>query len=207
MKKIITALFMIFLLQTGFSAVNALQIDDKPEPGAKSECRWVNLRQTERDAKIRYYKGMLFGNGLATSIDKETFKKEYRGRMLDIRNDKNYKLLADNVNETYDNFIEGYYKEYTDANVLQEYAIQPKNDVLHIFYYNADGTLAHMNDILGPYPNFPYVSRQYNKNGKLTRITYFDSKDTRYIYDGKGHFKGHWYKGELYNKWGCKAVL
>ena len=27
MKKIITALFMIFLLQTGFSAVNALQID------------------------------------------------------------------------------------------------------------------------------------------------------------------------------------
>jgi len=203
MKKIIATLFIVLMLQSGYSAVNALQIDDKPEPGVRFECPWVNLRQTERDAKIRYHKKLIFDNGLAVSLDKKTFKQDYRGVLQDKRGDRHYKLITnENVNETADNYLQGYFKEYTDSSILRTYSVQPKKDVLHVYNYYADGRLAYIEDILGHYPGFPYIVRRYNEKGKLVLITYFENEDIRYLYNQKGKFKGYWYKGKLYNRKG-----
>ncbi len=202
MKKIITALFMIIVLQAGFSAVSALQIDDRPEPGTKSECKWVNLRQTERDAKIRYYKKMLFNNKINVSFEKNSFKKEYRSVLGDKKSDRNYKLLQNNIDITQDSYLVGHYKKYTDSDIIQTYSVQPRKNVRQVYCYYADGKLAYMHQILGHYPRFPYISRQYNPNGKLMSITYYENLDSRYTYSGRGRFKGYWYKGKTYNRRG-----
>ena len=93
----------------------------------------------------------------------------------------------------------GFFKKFGGDNVLYSYALQPKEDMKHAYYYSALGHLAYVDNISDNYPNFPYYSKQYRANGKLAGAIYFESRDMQYTYDPKGKFKGVWYKEKMYD--------
>ncbi|MBR6098644.1 hypothetical protein IKP85_02750 [bacterium] len=202
MRKIIIAVLLMLLFQTAGTYTAAWEIDDKPAKNEKSDCKWVNLHQTERDAKIRYMRGKLTAFGENKSIKKSEFKKQYRRYMKDAKTDANYRLISDGVKVTNENIMTGYFKEYNDAKVLYEYSLQPRRDYRNVFYYNGEGNLIYMNSIAGPYPRFPYISRQYNNNGRLKNIIYFENHDLQYVYKANGKFRGLWDGDTMYNRRG-----
>lgn len=202
MKKIIAGILFILMLQTSGLYTAALEIDDKPAPTEKSECKWVNLHQTERDAKIKYFKENIFTENSAKSIKTSEFRKQFRGHLKDARTDKTYKYVLDGITETNEYYISGYFKRYTDAEILYSYALQPKTDIRHIYYYNAAGNLLYMDSITGMYPRYPYLANRYNAKGKLLNIILFEDKDTQYVYKRNGKFEGYWYKDRMYNRKG-----
>ena len=208
MKKIIAAVLFVMLCQVGgnFCTAWANDSDTTTVLSAKIECTWVNMHQTERDAKIKYIKGKLFSDGNAVSIKKKDFRNQYRGYLKDKKYKTNYRLISNNVEETKDYNMAGFFKDYGDAKILYSYALQPKNDLKHIYYYSAYGTLAYIDDIQGDYPNFPYISKQYKNNGKLAGVIYYENHDVQYVYEPDGDFKGLWYKDKMYNRKG-KEIL
>ena len=80
------------------------------------------------------------------------------------------------------------------------YAIQNKKDLSKIYYYDALGHLRYVDFINGDYPDYPYYSYQYKINGKPVSAIYFVSKDTQYMYNPDGTFKGVWFKHNMYDE-------
>jgi hypothetical protein len=202
MKKIITIALLMLLFQATGAYASIIEPDDKPTKSVKSDCKWVNLHQTERDAKIKYMRGKLTIFGENKSFKKSEFRKQYRGHLKDARTDKNYVLILNGATGNNEYIMAGYFKEYSDADILYEYTLQPRRDYRHIYHYNGEGNLIYMNDIIGPYPRFPYISRQYNNNGKLKDIIYFESRDLQYVYKANGKFKGLWDRDKMYSRRG-----
>ena len=104
-------------------------------------------------------------------------------------------LVQNGVTETDTENLCGFYK----GNLLISYAIQYKNDLKTIFYYDAMGKLRYIDKFSENYPNFPYTSKQYRANGTLVSAIYFMSHDMQYMYNEDGSFRGAWYKDKMYN--------
>ena len=90
--------------------------------------------------------------------------------------------------------------------ILLVYALQYKENPYNVYYYNAYGNLQYIDEISENYPNFPYSSKQYRKNGKLISAIYFTSHDTQYMYEADGEFNGLWHKDKMYDKNGKQKV-
>ena len=86
------------------------------------------------------------------------------------------------------------------------YAIQYKNNIHNAFYYTAFGKLYYADVISDEYPNFPYYSMQYNRNGKLKSAIYFVSHDIQYMFGPDKEFQGIWYKEKMYDKNGKQTL-
>lgn len=207
MKKLLFTLLFVFVSYTAnytYASENISQ--DTPVLAASIQYDWVNLAQAERDAKVKYFHERLFGDGNAVNLSRKEFRKLYKDFLKDEKTKTHYRLISNNVTESVDFNMSGFFRQYKSKPILYSYALQPKKDLKHIYYYSALGTLAYLDDIEGEYPNFPYISKQYRSNGKLAGVIYFETPDLQYVYKPNGEFKGLWFKDKMYDTKG-KEIL
>ena len=196
-----------------FAADKAAQVEVQAETHeqetkvleASIEFDWVNMLQLQRDEKIEYYHNILFGSD-NLSINKKDFRTQYKDFKKDNQAKTHYRLINGGLTETETDNMSGFFKEFHGENILLAYAIQPKNDIRHVYYYSAMGRLAYVDMISDNYPNFPYHSRQYRANGKLAGLIYFETKDLQYVYEPNGSFKGVWYKDKMFDRNGKEIM-
>lgn len=221
MKKILISLFLClaFLVPQKTSAIEnivsldevkdiqieALEPEEKLQPlNAEISFDWLDISLAQREENVAKYKNFLFDNNSSKIyFDKDEFKTEFKK----YRKDKEYKLHYMLTNEGVTEDEEAKYCAfYFKRNTLMMYAIQYKDNPHRAFYYSAFGKLYFTDVISDEYPNFPYTSMQYNKNGQLKSAIYFVSKDIQYMFDGDKEFQGIWYKDKMYDKNGKKIL-
>lgn len=156
---------------------------------------WLDITQTGRDAVIERYKSELFGDDTIYKYDKKEFKSEYKDFLKDADYERHYMLTKNNVKETDNENLCGFYR----GKVLISYAVQYKNDLRTVYYYDALGHLRYVDKFSENYPKFPYMSKQYRVNGTLVSAIYFMSHDMQYMYNNDGSFNGVWYKDKMYD--------
>ena len=157
---------------------------------------WDNISQQERENSVEQIKTVIFGN-----TSKEKKLKDFKLIYKDYLKDKNYKkhyLVASSGYKEYKeyNISAMYYKKMSTVCI---YALQPKKNPSTIYYYDALGNLRYLDNIKGDYPKYPYYTEQYKRSGKLAGISYFSSKDTQYIFNPDGEFKGVWHRENFYD--------
>ena len=86
--------------------------------------------------------------------------------------------------------------------LLYGYGVVYKNDLTHCYYYNALGRLFVVEKFNKNYNEYPVVSYQYDKKGKLKTAVYALGAFDEYVYNPKGIFLGRWYKENYYNSRG-----
>ena len=163
---------------------------------------WLDINQTDRDAFIAKYKNELFGEDTVYKYSKKEFKNDYKDFLKDKDYKRHYRLVVNNVKETNDENLCGFYRK----NLLISYAVQYKNDLRTVFYYDVLGNLRYVDKLSKNYPNYPYMSKQYRVSGKLISAIYFMSHDMQYMYNSDMTFKGAWYKDKMYDRH-AKQVL
>lgn len=164
---------------------------------------WDTITQEERDENIEQVRKFIFGD----TVEKKRLK-DFKEKYKDYLKDRNYK--------THYMVASAGYKEYKEYNIsamfyknmstLYMYALQPKEDLMTIYYYDAMGNLRYVDNIKGNYPEFPYYTEQYRRSGKLAGVSYFTSKETQYIFKPDGEFKGVWNEYSFYNEKG-KVIM
>jgi hypothetical protein len=219
MKKILIALSFIlaFSFQKSFAIEEIVSLDDVETPVAEQiqtensqieepevKFDWLELSQNAREEQIEHYKNLLFD-----SNDSKIYfsKDEFKSKFSDYKKDKDYKhhyFLTNNgvTSDEEANYCAFYYKK----NTLVMYAIQYKNNLQNAFYYTAFGKLYYADVMSNNYPNFPYTSMQYDRNGKLKSAIYFVSKDLQFMYGADKEFQGIWYKDKMYDKNGKQSI-
>ena len=199
MKKII-AIFIILLvgkvsLCADFDTVTQEDVK-QPVLTANIVFDWLDIDQTGRDAVIEKYKSELFGADTVYKYKKKEFKSEYKDYLKDSDYVRHYRLVSNDVKETDDENLCGFYLGKT----LYSYAVQYKNNLRTVYYYDALGHLKYIDRMSDNYPNYPYYSKHYRVNGTLVSAIYFMSHDMQYMYNSNGSFKGAWYKDKMYDR-------
>lgn len=207
MKKIIFLLCIIMLGKTSLSADLGQVVVKENTPASvvltgNLVFDWLDITQSGRDAVIEKYKSQLFGDETVYKYNKKEFRSEYKDFLKDADFKRHYMLVSNNVKETDDENLCGFYK----GKLLISYAVQYKNDLKTVYYYDALGKLRYIDKFSENYPNFPYMSKQYRSNGTLVSAIYIMSKDMQYMYNSDGSFKGAWYKDKMYDSH-AKQVL
>lgn len=156
---------------------------------------WLDISQIDRDKVIEKYKNELFGDDTVYKYNKKEFQNEYKDYLKDPDFKRHYMLVSNNVTETDTENLCGFYK----GKILISYAIQFKNDLRTVYYYDTFGKLRYIDKLSENYPNFPYMSKQYRANGTLVSAIYFMSHDMQYMYNNDGSFRGAWYKDKMYD--------
>ncbi len=200
MKKIIILLSILMLGKAALSAdlPETIVKENTPAPivlTGNLVFDWLDISQIDRDKVIEKYKTELFGDDVVYKFKKKDFRNEYKDFLKDKDYKRHYMLVSQNVKETNDENLCGFYK----GSLLISYAIQYKNDLRTVYYYDALGKLRYVDKFSENYPNFPYMSKQYRANGTLVSAIYFMSHDMQYMYNSDGSFKGAWYKDKMYN--------
>lgn len=189
MKKFKYLFATLFLIQTlAFANYNDIYIAD-------IQYDWIDKSMVEKEAIISEIRDIIFE-------DEITKIKELKTQFKDRLKDKDY------VDHYY--AASAGYKEYGDYNIsafyfgkmksIYMYALQDKKDLSKAYYYDALGRLKYIDFIYGEYPDYPYYSIQYRISGKPISAIYFVSKDTQYLFEPDGTFKGVWYKHNMYDE-------
>jgi hypothetical protein len=219
MKKIfiVFAFILAFSFQKSFAIEEIVSLDDVETPVAtqiqgessqieEPEVRfdWLEISQDEREAQIEHYKNLLFDlNDSKIYFSKDEFKSKFSKYKKDTDYKHHYFLTNNGVTSDEEaNYCAFYYKK----NTLVMYAIQYKNNPQNAFYYTAFGKLYYTDVMSDNYPNFPYTSMQYDKNGKIKSAIYFVSKDLQFMYGQDKNFQGIWYKDKMYDKNGKQSI-
>lgn len=200
MKKIIFLLCLLLIGKAALSADLSETVIKENTPAAvvltgNLVFDWLNINQAERDEVIEKYKSELFGEDTVYKFNKNEFKDEYKDYLKDKDYQRHYMLVINGVKETNAENLCGFYK----GKLLIIYAVQYKNDLKTIYYYDTLGKLRYIDKFSDNYPNFPYTSKQYRANGSLVSAIYFMSHDMQYMYNSDTSFKGAWYKDKMYN--------
>ncbi len=200
MKKIIILVCIFLLGKAAFSADIEQTIikENTPAPivlTGNLVFDWLDISQIQRDEVIEKYKSELFGEDTIYKYDKKGFKEEYKDFLKDNDYKRHYMLVSNNVTETDTENLCGFYRK----KLLISYAIQYKNDLRTVYYYDALGKLRYVDKFSENYPNFTYMSKQYRANGTLVSAIYFMSHDMQYMYNSDKSFKGAWYKDKMYD--------
>ena len=159
------------------------------------EFDWLDITQVERDAKISEFEKILFDENTVLKYNKKEFKKEYKDFLKDDDYKRHYMLVREGVKETDSEKLCGFYR----GNLLIVYAIQYKDDLKTVYYYDALGKLRYIDKFSENYPDFPYTSKQYRTNGSLVSAIYVVSHDLQYMYNNDQSFNGVWYKNRMYD--------
>lgn len=195
MRKILVILMTLFLGVSVYASdvtLNGSAVFD-----------WVDISQVQRDSQIEMYKNKLFGDESTSVYSKAEFKDKFESYRKDKDYKEHYRLTKMGQTETEEvNLCAFYYKN----EILIVYATQYKKNPRNVYYYNAFGGLQYVDDISEEYPNFPYRSKQYRRNGKLISAIYFISPEMQYMYNPDGSFKGLWYKEKMYDSNGRQVV-
>lgn len=213
MKKIILSALLLFFLTPAFAVEEIFSYDEIEQPKVEQKTvveianveplkvevvfDWLDLGVAQRNDNIEKYKNLLFENNSSRIyFTKDEFKKEFAKYQKDTDFKHHYMLTNNGVTEDEDaKYCAFYYKKGT----LVMYAIQYKNNPKQAFYYTAFGKLYYTDIMSDEYPNFPYSSMQYNRNGQLKSAIYFVSKDIQYMFGPDKDFQGIWYKDKMYD--------
>ena len=185
--KYFLALFLLSQV-VAFANYNDLYIAD-------IQYDWINKSEVEKEAIISEVRDIIFEDEI---VKKEGLKQELKEKIKDKNHWDNYFAASAGYKEYKDNNISAFY--YKNQKNIYMYALQDKNDVSKIYYYDALGKLRYVDFVYGEYPDYPYYSVQYKVTGVPVSAIYFVSKDTQYLYEPDGTFKGVWYKHNLYDK-------
>lgn len=206
MKRFFTLFFMIFLTlpvsaQVDSVTQNTDEVYSKPlEIGITFD--WISKTQLQRDENIKEVQKILFNEKFETKYDKNEFKGKYKDDWKDTNFVNNYVEIKAGKKEDAQNNYCGFYK----WNLFVAYGIQHKNNLRTIYYYDAMGNLRWVEILGGNYPDFPYWSYQYYKNGELAAAYYYLSNYDQYMFDNNKKFIGRAYKEKIYNK-NAKVIM
>lgn len=78
------------------------------------------------------------------------------------------------------------------------YAVNYKNDLKHVWYYDKDGTL--INIEVRTSLEFPYGSYKYGPDGEFVNMSLKVSKDETFIFSPLGELLGHWIGNNCYDE-------
>ncbi len=193
MKK----LFIFFIIFLFPISVYAKTLD------AKISYDWVSMAQTDRNSLVNEICDSLSKSDyIPSKISKQDFKAAFNDKLKDKNTKLHYYQAASKVTYTDDYKISGFFK----GNLLIMYAIQYNEDVLHNYYYDSFGRLRFVDYISYNYPNYPYFSKQFYRDGKVVAYFYYLSDNMQFIFDDKFKFKGVWQNKNMYDING-KVVL
>ena len=187
LKYFIVSLFLIPTI--AFANYNDVYIAD-------IQYDWINKSEVEKEAIISEIYDIIFKDGEITK--QEGFKKQFKDIVKDKNHWDNYYAASSGKKEFNGNNISAFY--YKKQKHIYMYALQEQKDLSKSYYYDALGNLRYVDFIYGEYPDYPYYSVQYSISGKPISAIYYVSKDTQYLYEPDGTFKGVWYKHNLYDK-------
>ncbi|MCI1273951.1 MAG: hypothetical protein LKG27_05920 [Clostridiaceae bacterium] len=166
---------------------------------------WANMTQVQRDEKVQAYYNKLFDTKKSSAMSKKEFKTQYKNFLKDENHREHYRQAKNGVTELEDSYLCAFYAK-KDKDLVIIYALQYKNDMKHAYYYDAYGNLRYVDVMSDEYPNFPYYSKQFYRNGKLISAIAFENRDTQYMYNPDGTFKGLWYKEKMFNQKGKQLI-
>lgn len=156
---------------------------------------WIDKSELEKEEIVSEIRELMFSENYFDKLP------ELKKQLIDWKKDKNYKehyLAASSGLKEYKNFnLSAFY--YKKQKHIYMYALQDKADISMIYYYDALGNLRYVDYVHGEFPEGPYYSFQYKSNGNPVSAIYYVSKDTQYVYEPDGSFKGVWYKHKLYD--------
>lgn len=197
-KIIVLAIFTIMALPAFSESIN----DTKPiECGVTFD--WITKTQLQRDEKITQIQKILFNNDTVLKYPSKQFKSQYVANLKDNDYVEHYQLVSYGKKEDAGHYYAGFFLQ---NGLLIAYGVQNKNDLKHIYYYDAMGHLRFVDIYSETYPKFPYYALQYEMSGKLAGTIYFVSQDDQYIFNPDKTFKGLWYKEKMYNR-NAKVIL
>ena len=156
---------------------------------------WINKNEVEKEAIIQEIHDIMFGKEIT---EQNNLKSQFKDKLKDKEHWDNYFAASSGYKEHKDNNISAFY--YKKQKNIYMYALQNKKELSNCFYYDALGNLKYIDYLYGDYPDFPYYSIQYRISGKPVSAIYYVSKDTQYLFNPDGTFKGVWYKHNLYDK-------
>ena len=189
MKKFKYLLAVLFLTQLlAFANYNDIYIAD-------IQYDWIDKSMVEKEAIISEIRDIIFEDEVTKIKD---LKSQFKDRLKDKDHMDHYYAASAGYEEYGDYNISAFY--YGKQKHIYMYALQEKKDLSKAYYYDALGKLRYIDFIYGEYPEYPYYSIQYRISGKPISAIYFVSKDTQYLFEPDGTFKGVWYKHNLYNE-------
>ena len=189
MKKFKYLAAVLFLVQSlAFANYNDVYIAD-------IQYDWIDKSMVEKEAIISEIRDIIFEDELIKIKDMKT---QFKDRLKDKEHLDHYYAASAGYEEYGDYNLSAFY--YGKRKHIYMYALQDKKDLSKAYYYDALGKLRYVDFIYGDYPDYPYYSIQYRISGKPISAIYFVSKDTQYLYEPDGTFKGVWYKHNLYDE-------
>ena len=189
MKKIKYLAAVLFLVQSlAFANYNDVYIAD-------IQYDWIDKSMVEKEAIISEIRDIIFKDEVSKIED---LKVQFKDKLKDKEHLDHYYAASAGYEEYGDYNLSAFY--YGKQKHIYMYALQDKKDLSKAYYYDALGTLRYIDFIYGDYPDYPYYSIQYRISGKPISAIYFVSKDTQYLYEPDGTFKGVWYKHNLYDE-------
>lgn len=198
MKKIIISVFLVFLAMPVFSEplLDAPLTETSQTFEAGITFDWITKTQLQRDENIAKIQNILFTQDTALKINKKEFEKTYSNFWKNPNFTKDYEEISQGKKEDDEKNYCGFYV----GKLLVAYGIQYKNNLKNIYYYDAMGNLRWVDVFSSSYPNFPYWSYQYYRNGELIAAYYYVSNYDQYVFDPDKKFRGRWFKDKLYNR-------
>ena len=189
MKKFKYLAAVLFLVQSlAFANYNDVYIAD-------IQYDWIDKSMVEKEAIISEIRDIIFKDEVSKIED---LKVQFKDKLKDKEHLDHYYAASAGYEEYGDYNLSAFY--YGKQKHIYMYALQDKKDLSKVYYYDALGKLRYIDFIYGDYPDYPYYSIQYRISGKPISAIYFVSKDTQYIYEPDGTFKGVWYKHNLYDE-------
>lgn len=205
MKKIIISTLLIFLTLPCFSK----QLENSSEQLENTkpiECEitfdWISKTQLQRNANIKEIQSLLFSDKTVMKYKKKEFREKYSNFWKNKNYLKDYEDITNGKKEDSEKYYCGFYV----GKLLVAYGIQYKNNMKNIYYYDAMGNLRWIDIFSDDYPNFPYQSYQYYRNGEMAAAYYYISDYDQYVFDPNKKFKGRWYNEKMYNR-NAKVIM
>lgn len=164
---------------------------------ANIEYDWINKTALEKEEIIKEIYDIIFEEQGEITTQND-FRSQIKDRLKDKKHWDNYFAASAGYEELDENNLSAFY--YKKQKHIYMYAVQEKKDISKIYYYDALGNLKYVDFVHGEYPDYPYYTIQYRTSGKPVCASYYVSKDTQYIYEPDGTFRGVWYKHNLYDK-------
>ena len=159
---------------------------------------WDKITQEERDNNIVEVRQKVITDDILLNFDKDVFEEKYANFKKDNTYKENVIAAKLGFTDQEDKILVPFYvKKY-----LYGYGVIYKNDLTHCYYYNALGRLFVVEKFDKNYNEYPVVSYQYDKKGKLKAAVYAQDEYDEYVYNPKGIFLGRWYKEHYYNSRG-----
>ncbi len=152
---------------------------------------WINLKQNQRNELIEDYKNIVMN---AQGLDFDAIMAKAMAR--DPRNFETAGKIKAGIEEDDTKFMAGFYK----GKLLIAYGIIEKHNLKNAYYYDMLGHLYRIDYLEKNYGDYPYVTYQYGKKGKLVARVYNLSQYDQFMYEPEGKFLGRWYGNKLYNQ-------